>query len=47
MAILRSIATIDAPTPKDMGKVMKDLKDAFDGCYDGKAASAIVRIMLA
>lgn len=33
--------------PKDMGKVMGLLKARYDGKYDGKAASAIVKTVLA
>lgn len=33
--------------PKDMGKVMGQLKAKFDGQYDGKLASAIVKEVLA
>ncbi len=33
-------------TPKDMGKVMKILKEKHDGTYDGKVASQVVRAVL-
>ena len=33
--------------PKDMGKVMGLLKQRYDGQYDGKIASALVKDLLA
>lgn len=42
-----AIAETDAQTMKDMGKVMKLLKERHDGLYDGKMASTIVREKLA
>lgn len=37
-----------AQTPKiDMGAVMKILKERFDGQYDGKAASMIIKVEIA
>lgn len=32
--------------PKDMGKILQTLKARFDGQYDGKTASMIVKAML-
>ena len=37
------VAGMDAPTPKEMGKVMGYLKSNFSGQYDGKEASRLVR----
>jgi uncharacterized protein YqeY len=34
---------VGATTPKDMGKVMKVLKERFDGQYDGAVASTLIR----
>jgi uncharacterized protein YqeY len=36
-------AEVGATTPKDMGKVMKVLKERYDGQYDGGTASALIR----
>lgn len=45
-AINDSIAVVQAKTIKDMGKVMKVLKDAFDGRYDGATASTLIKAKL-
>ena len=37
---------VDAQSMKEMGKVMKALKEKYDGQYDGKLASQIVRELL-
>jgi uncharacterized protein YqeY len=46
LAIEEIITEVGAETMKDMGKVMKALKETFDGQYDGKVASGIVRSLL-
>jgi len=46
LAIAEIIAEIGAESMKDMGKVMKVLKETFDGQYDGKIASGIIRNLL-
>jgi len=35
-----------AQTMKDMGTVMKELKNQFDGTYDGKTASQLIKELL-
>lgn len=40
------IVSIGAESIRDMGKIMKALKDNYDGYYDGKEASAIVKELL-
>lgn len=40
------IAGLGAKTRKDMGKVMKALKDAYEGTYDGSAASELIKSKL-
>ncbi len=45
-AISEIISEIGAESVRDMGKVMKSLKEKFNGQYDGKAASALVREIL-
>jgi uncharacterized protein len=42
-AIAAIITGVEATSPKDMGKVMKELKKGYGGMYDGKLASKIVR----
>lgn len=37
---------LDAHTLRDMGKIMKVLKERFDGQYDGAAASTLVKEIL-
>jgi uncharacterized protein YqeY len=37
---------VGATTPKDMGKVMKVLKERYDGRYDGALASKLIKEML-
>ena len=37
---------IDASSIKTMGNIMKELKTQYDGSYDGKMASAIVKKLL-
>lgn len=44
---VKSIKTEINAGPKDMGKVMGLLKTRFDGQYDGKEASAVVKEILA
>lgn len=47
-AELVSISTeLNAHTLREMGKVMKVLKERFDGQYDGAAASTIIKEVLA
>jgi len=36
----------DLSTMKDMGVIMKELKSTFDGQYDGKVASQIIKELL-
>lgn len=38
---------LGAATPKDMGRLMKALKERFDGQYDGKLASTLCKDVLA
>lgn len=38
---------LNAHTQRDMGKVMKALKERYDGQYDGAAASALIKEVLA
>ena len=45
-AIAKIVDDKNASTMKDMGVVMKELKAAFDGQYDGKEASAIIKGLL-
>ena len=45
-AISCIIGDLGASSPKDMGKVMKELKSQHGGLYDGKVASTIVREQL-
>lgn len=40
------ISDIESPTMKDMGKVMGGIKAKFDGNYDGKVVSGLVRRLL-
>lgn len=40
------ILELTATTPKEMGKVMKVLKERFDGLYDGQLASTVVKASL-
>ena len=42
-AVKNFIATLQSPSPRDMGKVMSMLKEKYNGRYDGKVASEIVR----
>lgn len=45
--ILESMTNeLNAHTLRDMGKIMKVLKERFDGQYDGAAASALIKGML-
>jgi len=46
MTIQGVIVSIKAESVRDMGKVMKVLKDSYEGCYDGKEASTIVKELL-
>jgi uncharacterized protein YqeY len=46
-SVIESIVIEIGATPKDMGKIMGLLKSRFDGQYDGKEASTIVRSVLA
>lgn len=43
LIIDKLIIEINATTPKDMGKIMKILKERFDGQFDGSVASGIVK----
>jgi uncharacterized protein len=45
-AISCIIGDLGASSPKDMGKVMKELKAQHGGLYDGKSASQIVKEQL-
>ena len=46
-AVIKGIAEeVGATSPKDMGKVMGALKLAYDGQYDGKLASQLVKAAL-
>jgi len=42
-AIVACADAINAQEPRDMGIVMKDLKEKFGGLYDGKIASTLVK----
>ena len=46
VAIEAIIQAKDLSTMKDMGIVMKELKGAFDGQYDGKTASQFIKELL-
>jgi len=46
MTIQGVIVSIGAESVRDMGKVMKVLKDSYEGCYDGREASTIVKELL-
>lgn len=46
MTIQGVIVSVGAETIRDMGKVMKVLKDNYDGTYDGREASTIVKELL-
>ena len=46
-AVDKAVEESGAETPKDMGKVMKALKEAHGNNYDGKTASQLVRSKLA
>lgn len=41
------VIELNVSTPRDMGTVMKVLKERFDGTYDAKSASDIVKKLLA
>lgn len=45
-AINTIIMQLNATSIKDMGKVMKVLKERYDGRYDGNVASTLVRAQL-
>lgn len=40
------VAQLTSPSMKDMGKLMGSLKENFNGQYDGKMASGVVRRLL-
>lgn len=40
------VATLTEKSPKQMGVVMKTLKDSYDGMYQGNEASKIVKAVL-
>jgi uncharacterized protein YqeY len=40
------VATLQEKSPKQMGLVMKSLKDSYDGMYQGNEASKIVKAVL-
>ena len=40
------VATLTEKSPKQMGLVMKSLKDSYDGMYQGNEASKIVKAVL-
>ncbi len=40
------VATLQEKSPKQMGVVMKTLKDSYDGMYQGNEASKIVKAVL-
>lgn len=42
-AVAAIVATLHEKSPKMMGVVMKELKSKYDGQYDGKVASQIVK----
>lgn len=45
--ILESLANeLNAHTLRDMGKIMKVLKERFDGQYDGALASTLIKALL-
>lgn len=44
--IVNAIKVEISATPKDMGKVMGLLKSRYEGQYDGKVASAVVKAVL-
>jgi uncharacterized protein YqeY len=44
--IAHIITEVGASGPKDMGKVMKLLKERFDGQFDGTAASNLIKQVL-
>ena len=46
-SIIEAIIVEIGAQPKDMGKVMALLKSRFDGQYDGKEASSVVKEVLA
>ena len=47
MTIQGIIVSVGAESVRDMGKVMKVLKDSYDGRYDGREASTFVKELLA
>jgi uncharacterized protein YqeY len=44
--IIDFVANNDISSPKEMGKVMSYLKSGYDGQYDGKMASTIIKEIL-
>jgi uncharacterized protein YqeY len=46
IAVKRACLRAEAESVRDMGKVMKELKEKHDGQYDGKEASNIVKELL-
>lgn len=47
LAIATAATETGATTIKDMGKVMKFLKERYEGTYDGAKASAMIKKLLA
>jgi uncharacterized protein YqeY len=45
-AVAIIVAGVEDPSPRSMGIVMKELKAQYDGQYDGKMASGIVKAAL-
>ena len=43
VVVKQIVVDVNATSPKDMGVVMKALKEQYDGRYDGSAASSIVK----
>lgn len=46
VAIVQLTDELNAHTIRDMGKVMKALKERYDGQYDGAAASGLIKTVL-
>ena len=45
--VRKIVVELNVSTPRDMGTVMKVLKERFEGTYDAKSASDIVKKLLA
>lgn len=46
LAVVHIVAGINDPSPRSMGVVMKQLKSQYEGQYDGKLASIVVKQVL-